>query len=56
MFSFGLLGILYYAVMLALLGLAVYALVLVVIFLRLRIRELRASEGPGQAPDRSPDA
>ena len=46
-FSFGLFGILYYALMAALLGLAVYALVLVTIFLRLRIRELKASQRPG---------
>jgi hypothetical protein len=53
-FSFGLFGILYYALMAALLGLAVYALVLVTIFLRLRIRELKASQCPGPGADPRP--
>jgi hypothetical protein len=38
--------------MVAIAGLAVYALVLVVIFLRLRIKELRRAPRPG--PDQEP--
>jgi hypothetical protein len=50
--SFGILGILYSVVMVAIAPLAVYALVLVIIFLRLRIKELRAAPLPG--PDKGP--
>jgi hypothetical protein len=45
--SFGILGILYSVVMVAIACLAVYALVLVVVFLRLRIKELRRAPLPG---------
>jgi uncharacterized membrane protein len=49
--SFGILGILYSAVLIAISALAVYALVLVVIFLRLRIRELKATQTPDLGND-----
>jgi uncharacterized membrane protein len=49
--SFGILGILYSAVLIAISALAVYALVLVVIFLRLRIRELKATQTPDPGND-----
>jgi hypothetical protein len=49
--SFGILGILYSAVLIAISALAVYALVLVVIFLRLRIRELKATQTPDLGDD-----
>jgi uncharacterized membrane protein len=42
--SFGILGILYFVVMAAIAVMAIYALVLVIIFLRLRIKELRAAQ------------
>jgi len=50
--SFGILGILYTVVMAAIAVLGVYALVLVIIFLRLRIKELRRAplSGPDQEP------
>jgi hypothetical protein len=48
--SFGILGILYSVVMVAIAALAVYALLLVIIFLRLRIKELRTAPLPG--PDK----
>ena len=50
MLSFGIFGILYTVVMVAIAVLAVYALVLVVVFLRLRIKELRRATLPG--PDK----
>lgn len=50
MVSVGIFGILYTVVMVAIAVLAVYALMLVVIFLRLRIKELRRAALPG--PDR----
>jgi hypothetical protein len=50
--SFGILGILYSVVMVAIAVLAVYALVLVIIFLRLRIKELRRA--PLLGPDKEP--
>ncbi len=46
MFEFGILAILYFLVMAALVGLAVYAVVLLIIFLRLRIKELKAAQPP----------
>lgn len=48
MFEFGFLAILYFLVMVALVGLAVYALVLLIIFLRLRIKELKGAQLPRQ--------
>lgn len=50
MVSIGILGILYSVVMVAIAVLAVYALVLGIIFLRLRIKELRSAALPG--PDK----
>lgn len=50
MVSFGILGILYSVVMVAIAVLVVYALVLGIIFLRLRIKELRSAALPG--PDK----
>ncbi|MEE2523302.1 hypothetical protein [Pseudarthrobacter sp. J47] len=47
MFSFGFLEILYILLMVALTGLAVYTVVLLIIFLRLRIKELKAAQLPG---------
>ena len=47
MVSFGLLGILYFVVLAVITCLVVYALVLVVVLLRLRIRELKATQHPG---------
>lgn len=52
MVSFGILGILYSVVMVAIAALSVYTLVLVTIFLRLRIKELRTAPLPG--PDAGP--
>ncbi|WP_324642383.1 hypothetical protein [Pseudarthrobacter sp. LT1] len=45
--AFGILGILYAAFTLVVAGLAVYALVLAIIFLRLRIAELKRATPPG---------
>ncbi|MBT2552416.1 hypothetical protein [Arthrobacter sp. ISL-5] len=47
MVSFELLGVLYFVVTAVIAVLAVYALVLVVVFLRLWIRELKATQHPG---------
>lgn len=44
---FDALGVIYFAVLLVLMGLAIYALVLVIIFLRLRIQELRVARRLG---------
>lgn len=44
--SFGVLAVLYFIVMAALTGLAVYVLILVITFLRLRIAELRRAAPP----------
>ena len=44
MATFQILGILYSVVMAVIAGLAAYALVLVIIFLRLRIRELKSAQ------------
>ncbi|BCW78882.1 hypothetical protein [Arthrobacter sp. NicSoilC5] len=44
--AFGILGILYAVFTLVVAGLAVYALVLVIIFLRLRIAELKRAANP----------
>lgn len=49
MFGFGFLAVLYFLVMAALVGLAVYTVVLLIIFLRLRIKELKAAQLPGPA-------
>jgi tellurite resistance protein TehA-like permease len=47
--AFGIIGILYAVFTIVLAGLAVYALVLVIIFLRLRIAELkRTAPAPGE--------
>jgi hypothetical protein len=43
MAMFGLLAILYYTAIAALMGLIVYTLVFVIIFLRLRIQELKST-------------
>lgn len=53
MFGLGF-GILYFVVIGALVGLAIYALVLLIVFLRLRIRELKAVQGAG--PSAGPEA
>ena len=45
--AFGIIGILYAIFMIVLAGLAVYALVLVIVFLRLRIAELKRAAPPG---------
>jgi len=47
--SFGILGILYAVVTAAIALMAIYALVLVIIFLRLRIKELKAAQIAGEA-------
>lgn len=47
--SFGILGILYAVLMAAIAVMAIYALALVIIFLRLRIKELKAAQIAGQA-------
>jgi hypothetical protein len=52
MVSFGILGILYSVVMVAIAAMAIYALVLVIIFLRLRIKQLKAA--PLAEPDNGP--
>ena len=44
--SFGILAVLYIVVMAVLIGLAIYVLVLVITFLRLRIAELKRSAPP----------
>jgi len=43
---FGILGILYFVVMAAIAVMVIYALVLVIIFLRLRIQELKTTQPP----------
>ncbi|WP_285314526.1 hypothetical protein [Pseudarthrobacter sp. fls2-241-R2A-168] len=48
--AFGILGILSAALSIVLAGLAVYALVLVIIFLRLRITELKRAAPPRNNP------
>lgn len=49
---FGILGILYFVVIAAVAVMTIYALVLVIVFLRLRIRELKATQPlePGNGP------
>jgi hypothetical protein len=47
--AFGILGILYAAFMIVLAGLAVYALVLAIVFLRLRIAELKRAARSGES-------
>lgn len=46
--SFGILAVLYIAVMAVLIGLAIYVLILVITFLRLRIAELRRTARPNE--------
>jgi len=46
--AFGVLGILYAVFIFVMAGLAVYALVLAIIFLRLRIAELKREAGGGR--------
>ncbi|MGP4033637.1 hypothetical protein [Pseudarthrobacter sp. 1C304] len=41
---FGILGILYFVVMAAIAGMVIYVLVLVIIFLRLHVRELKTTQ------------
>ncbi|MDQ0869537.1 hypothetical protein QFZ70_002010 [Arthrobacter sp. V1I9] len=48
--AFGIIGILYAAFMIVLAGLAVYALVLIIVFLRLRIAELKRDVPPKSGP------
>ena len=48
--AFGIVGILYAIFTIVLAGLAVYALVLVIIFLRLRIAELKRTVPPRNDP------
>ena len=48
--AFGVIGVLYAIVTIALAGLAVYALVLVIVFLRLRIAELKRAARPKDDP------
>jgi tellurite resistance protein TehA-like permease len=48
--AFGILGILYAAFTLVVAGLAVYALVLAIVFLRLRIAELKRTAQPKSDP------
>lgn len=48
--AFGIMGILYAFVMMAVAVLAVYALVLAIIFLRLRVAELKRAAAPGNNP------
>lgn len=48
--AFGIIGILYAIFMIVLAGLAVYALVLAVVFLRLRIAELKRTAPPKSGP------
>jgi tellurite resistance protein TehA-like permease len=48
--AFGILGILYAVFTIVLAGLAVYALVLAIIFLRLRIAELKRAARPKSEP------
>lgn len=48
--AFGILGILYAAFMVVLAVMAVYALGLAIVFLRLRIAELKRSARPGDEP------
>lgn len=50
--GFGILAVLYVVVMAVLIGLALYALILVIIFLRLRIAELKRTARPRGGPDR----
>lgn len=52
----GILGVLYFAVSAAVAVLLVWALVLVIVFLRLRIAELRRSAGQGTAQSDPPQA
>lgn len=44
--QFGIVAVLYIAVMAVLIGLAIYALVLIITFLRLRIAELKRAAPP----------
>lgn len=48
--AFGVIGVLYAVFTIVLAGLAVYALVLVIIFLRLRIAELKRTAPPRNDP------
>lgn len=48
--AFGVIGVLYAIVTIVLAGLAVYALVLVIVFLRLRIAELKQAARPKDDP------
>jgi tellurite resistance protein TehA-like permease len=48
--ALGIMGILYAVFMLVLAGLAVYALVLAIVFLRLRIAELKRAARSGDGP------
>lgn len=48
--AFGVLGILYAAFTIVVAGLAVYALVLAIVFLRLRIAELKRAARAGDSP------
>jgi hypothetical protein len=48
--SFGILAVLYIVVMAVLIGLAIYVLVLVITFLRLRIAELKRAAPPKGGP------
>lgn len=48
--AFGVLGILYAAFTIVVAGLAVYALVLAIVFLRLRIAELKRPARAGDSP------
>lgn len=47
---FGIIGILYAIFMIVLAGLVVYALVLAIVFLRLRIAELKQAAPPKSSP------
>ncbi|WP_197432403.1 hypothetical protein [Pseudarthrobacter sp. GA104] len=48
--AFGVIGVLYAIFMTLLAGLAVYALVLVIVFLRVRINELNKAARPNDEP------
>jgi tellurite resistance protein TehA-like permease len=48
--AFGVIGVLYALVTIVLAGLAVYALVLLIVFLRLRIAELKRAARPKDGP------
>ena len=50
--GFGILAVLYVVVMAVLIGLAIYVLILVITFLRLRIAELKRTAPPRGGPGR----